>query len=274
MRRSRIKKYTLAVFGIILAIFWISPFYLVLDNSFKTKKELFTSTIGLPKKIQLGNYRQAAVDLGLGESFVNTILITALSILIIIIFSSMSAYALQRVKRKTSTFLFIFFTAAMLIPFQAVMIPLVAEFGKVKMLNIPGLIFMYLGFGCSLGIFLYHGALKGIPQSLDDAARIDGCGRFRTFWLIVFPMLKPTTVTIIVLDIMWIWNDYLLPSLVVNKQGMRTLQLMIFYFFGQYTRQWHLALAGLTIAILPVLIFYFLVQKQIVKGIISGAVKQ
>jgi raffinose/stachyose/melibiose transport system permease protein len=133
---------------------------------------------------------------------------------------------------------------------------------------------MYLGFGSSLGIFLYHGALKGIPKSLDEAALIDGCSRFKTFWLIIFPMLKPTTITIVVLDIMWIWNDYLLPSLVINQEGSRTLPLMIFYFFGQYTRQWHLAMAGLTIAIVPVLVFYFMAQKHIVKGIISGAVKQ
>lgn len=274
MKKSSIKKNILMIFGIILSIIWISPFYLVLINSFKTKKELFTSTLGLPQKFMLDNYKQAVVDLKLDESFVNSVLITVVSIFIIIIFSSMTAYALQRVKRKSSTFIFMTFIAAMLIPFQAVMIPLVAEFGKVKLLNTTGLIFMYLGFGCSFAIFLYHGALKGVPTSLDEAALIDGCDRFRTFWLIVFPMLKPTTVTIIVLDIMWIWNDYLLPSLTINREGMRTLPLMIFYFFGQYTRQWHLAMAGLTIAIVPVLVFYFLAQKQIVKGIISGAVKQ
>lgn len=274
MKNGSIKKYLLCILGIILSIIWISPFYLVLINSFKTKKELFTSTLGFPKKFLFDNYKHAASDLVLTESFVNSFLICIISITVIIIFSSMAAYALQRVKRKSSTIIFLGFIAAMLIPFQSVMIPLVAEFGKIKMLNSAGIVFMYLGFGCSLAIFLYHGALKGIPSSLDEAALIDGCDRFRTFWLIIFPMLKPATVTVIVLDMMWIWNDYLLPSLVINKEGMRTLPLMIFYFFGQYTRQWNLAMAGLTIAILPVLVFYFLAQKQIVKGIVSGAVKQ
>lgn len=274
MKRRGIGKIALAAAGLLLSVIWITPFYLVLVNSFKTKKELFTSTLALPQSFQTTNYKQAAIDLKLGESFTNTVLITFFSIFVIIAFSSLAAYALQRVRRKSSTAIFLGFTAAMLIPFQAVMIPLVAEFGKLKMLNIPGLLFMYLGFGCSMGIFLYHGALKGIPVSLDESALIDGCSRFRMFRKIIFPMLKPTTVTVAVLDIMWIWNDYLLPSLVVNKNGMRTIQLMIFYFFGQYTRQWHLAMAGLTIAIAPVLLFYFLAQKQIVRGIISGAVKQ
>jgi raffinose/stachyose/melibiose transport system permease protein len=274
MKRRGIGKIALAAAGLLLSLIWITPFYLVLVNSFKTKKELFTSTLALPQSFQTTNYKQAAIDLKLGESFTNTVLITFFSIFVIIAFSSLAAYALQRVRRKSSTAIFLGFTAAMLIPFQAVMIPLVAEFGKLKMLNIPGLLFMYLGFGCSMGIFLYHGALKGIPVSLDESALIDGCSRFRMFRKIIFPMLKPTTVTVAVLDIMWIWNDYLLPSLVVNKNGMRTIQLMIFYFFGQYTRQWHLAMAGLTIAIAPVLLFYFLAQKQIVRGIISGAVKQ
>jgi raffinose/stachyose/melibiose transport system permease protein len=235
---------------------------------------LFAGTLNLPKTLQLSNYSKAAADLMPGESFKNTILITFFSIILIVVFSSMAAYALQRVKRRSSTVVFLGFTAAMLIPFQAVMIPLVAEFSRFRLLNVPGILFMYLGFGCSLGIFLYHGALKGIPASLDESALIDGCSRFGLFWKIVFPMIKPATVTVAVLDIMWIWNDYLLPSLVINKTGMRTVQLMIFYFFGQYTRQWHLAMAGLTIAMAPVLIFFFLAQKQIIRGIISGAVKQ
>lgn len=274
--KQNAKKYLLTVLGLILSLIWVAPFYLVLINAFKTKKDIFTNTMGLPTDWMLQNFTKAGKDLKLTESFANSLIIVIVSITVIIIFSSMAAYALQRNNRKTSTVIFLIFAVSMLIPFQAIMIPLVKLFGSVRMLNLPGLIFMYLGLGSgsALAIILYHGALKGVPQSLDEAALIDGCGRLRTFWKIIFPMLKPNTVTIIVLDIIWIWNDYLLPSLIINKEGMRTLPLMTFYFFGQYTKQWHLAMAGLTIAIIPVLIFYFFAQNQIMKGIMSGALKQ
>jgi len=153
------------------------------------------------------------------------------------------------------------------------MIPLVTIFGKLEMLNRGGLIFMYLGFGASLSIFLYHGALTSIPKTLDEAATIDGANRWQVFWHIIFPMLKPITVTVAILNTIWIWNDYLLPSLVINAEGMQTIPLKMFFFFGEYTKQWHLALAGLTIAIVPVIIAYFFAQKQIIKGVSDGAVK-
>lgn len=274
MKRGGSSKYILVILGFVLSLIWISPFYIILVNSFKTIKELFISTLALPKTLTFQNYKVAMSDLKLSESFYNSIIITIASIVIIVIFASMTAYALQRRKRKSSIVIYMVFAVAMLIPFQAVMIPLVAEFGKFHMLTRTGLVFMYLGFGSSMGVFLFYGALKGIPTSIDEAALIDGCGRFRLFWKIIFPLLSPTTITLTVLDIMWIWNDYLLPSLVINKVGSRTLPLMIFYFFSQYTKQWHLGMAGLTIAIVPIIIFYFLAQRKLVSAIIAGAVKQ
>ncbi len=152
------------------------------------------------------------------------------------------------------------------------MIPLISLFGQVEMLNPAGLIFMYLGFGSSLSIFLYHGAMASIPVSLDEAATIDGANKWQIFWRIVFPMLKPISVTVMILNVIWIWNDYLLPSLVLSQETA-TIPLKMFFFFGQYTKQWHLALAGLTIAIVPVIIVYFFAQKHIIKGVTDGAVK-
>ena len=132
---------------------------------------------------------------------------------------------------------------------------------------------MYLGFGTSLSVFLYHGFMKGIPKELDEAATIDGCSKWQTFWLIIFPLLKPITITVSILNLIWIWNDYLLPSLTINKEGSQTIPLKVFFFFGEYTKQWHLALAGLTISIVPVIIFYFLMQKHIVKSVTAGSIK-
>ncbi|MBU8917857.1 carbohydrate ABC transporter permease [Neobacillus sp. 114] len=266
-------KWPIEILGIILGIIWLSPFYLMIVNSFKTKREMFEDTLKLPAGFNFDNYIEAFTELNFIQTFMNSVLITVVSVLVIIVFSSMAAYALSRNKSKISSFIFFLFVAAMLIPFQSVMIPLVTIFGKLEMLNRAGIIFMYLGFGASLSIFLYHGTLNGIPKSLDEAATIDGANRFQIFWHIIFPMLKPITVTVAILNTIWIWNDYLLPSLVINQEGMETIPLKMFFFFGEYTKQWHLALAGLTIAIIPVIIAYFFAQREIIKGISEGAVK-
>ncbi|GLC88942.1 carbohydrate ABC transporter permease [Lysinibacillus piscis] len=259
--------------GILLGLLWLSPFYLMVVNAFKTKLEIFTNTTKLPATWTFDNFTQAFKELAFLKTFMNSLILSVVSIAIILFFSAMAAYALSRNKSKLSGVIFFLFVAAMLIPFQSVMIPLVSLFGKMNALNFYGLMFMYLGFGCSLSIFLYYGALKGIPKSLDEAATIDGCNKFQVFWYIILPMLKPISVTVAILNIIWIWNDYLLPSLVISGAGTDTIPLKLFLFFGQYTKQWHLALAGLTISIIPVIVFYLLAQKQIIKGVSEGAVK-
>jgi raffinose/stachyose/melibiose transport system permease protein len=271
MRRK--SKFPIEILGIFLALIWIAPFYLMIVNSLKTKKEIFSNTLSLPESFNLDNYIQAFDRLDFVQTFFNSLIITFFSVIIIILFSSMAAYALSRTKSKISTVIFYVLVASMLIPFQSVMIPLITIFGKIEMLNRGGLIFMYLGFGASLSIFLYHGALSSIPKSLDEAATIDGANKFQVFWYVIFPILKPITVTVAILNMIWIWNDYLLPSLVINQTGMETIPLKMFFFFGEYTKQWHLALAGLTIAIIPVIIGYFFAQREIIKGVSDGAVK-
>lgn len=263
---------SIEILGLLLGLIWIAPFYLMIVNAFKTKRDIFSGVLGFPEEIVFQNFVEAFIDLEFMKSLFNSLLITGLSIAIIILFSSMAGYALARNKSKLSGIIFFVFVAAMLIPFQSVMIPLVSIFGQADMLNAGGLIFMYLGFGCSLSIFLYHGAMTGVSKSLDEAAIIDGASRFQTFWYIIFPLLKPISVTVAILNVIWIWNDYLLPSLVLSESNA-TIPLKMFYFFGQYTKQWHLALAGLTIAIIPVIIGYFFAQKQIINGVSEGAVK-
>lgn len=267
------KRYTLEIIGILLALLWLSPFYLMVVNAFKTKREIFTDTIKLPEEFTFANFMQAFEELSFLQTFFNSVLVTVISVAVILFFSALAAYALSRNNSKLSGIIFFIFIAAMLIPFQSVMIPLVSIFGKADALNFYGLIFMYLGFGCSLSIFLYHGALKGISKSLDEAATIDGCNKFQVFWYIIFPLLKPISITVGILNVIWIWNDFLLPSLVISGDGTDTIPLKLFNFFGQYTKQWHLALAGLTISIIPVIIAYFFAQKQIIKGVSDGAVK-
>jgi raffinose/stachyose/melibiose transport system permease protein len=269
-----LRKTLLIVFGAILGLLWVSPFYLMIVNSLKTQKDIFTNTFGLPKLTAFDNYSQAWQDLDFVHTFLNSLILTVCSVFVIVFFSALAAYALQRVKTKFSGFVLMLFVSAMLIPFQTIMIPLVSVFGKAQMLNMGGLVFMYLGFGSCLSIFLYHGAMKSIPTSLDEAAIIDGANRFQVYWYIILPMLKPTTVTVAVLNTMWIWNDYLLPSIVVGgNPDSQTIPLQMFNFFGEYMKKWNLGLAGLTLAIVPIIVFYFFMQRQIIRGISEGAVK-
>ena len=270
---SKIKKVALYVLGIILGLIFLSPFYILIINSFKSKKEIFKDTLTMPIEWVFDNYVDAFGKLDFLRAFGMSVLVSVVSIAIIVIFTSMAAWNLQRTRGKKSNIIFMMFVVSMLVPFQAVMLPLVNIMGKLNMLNVPGLIFMYFGFGSSLSIFLYHGFVKSIPRDLDDAAMIDGCSKFQTFWYIIFPLLKPTTITVVILNLVWIWNDYLLPSLVINKSGTQTIPLKTFYFFGQFTKQWNLALAGLVITIIPVIIFYMIAQKQIIRSITEGSVK-
>lgn len=266
-------KIVTGVIGTLLGLLFIAPFYIILTNSFKTKKELFLNTLSLPKGLNFDNYIKAWKELDFIKVFFNSFLITFISIVLIIIFASMAAWMIQRTNNKIANLILYMFIAAMLIPFQSVMLPLVRLMGNLHLLNIPGIIFMYLGFGSSLSIFLYHGFIKSIPRSLDEAATIDGCNSLQTYIYVIFPILKPISITVALLNMVWIWNDYLLPSLTINNEATHTIPLRIFYFFGQYTKQWHLALAGLTLSIIPVIIFYFFAQKQIIESVTAGSVK-
>jgi raffinose/stachyose/melibiose transport system permease protein len=275
MENSRMKRIGLPLLSSLLAVLFLSPLYIVFTNSFKTQKGIFLNVMSLPfwKYFSPGNYAESFKQLDFIRSFFNSLFITISSTLIIIIFASMAAWMLVRTKSKFSTFLFFLFAGAMLIPFQSVMLPLIRLMGKLNLLNPFGLIFMYLGFGSSLSIILYHGFIKGIPKELEEAATIDGCNRFEVFWYIVFPLLKPITVTVSILNAMWIWNDFLLPQLVINKPEWHTIPLKMFFFFGQFSKKWHLALAGLVIAMIPIIIFYLFAQKHIVKGVTDGSIK-
>jgi len=275
MKQSMVKKIAWNILAVVVAIIFLSPLYIVFTNSFKTSKGIFLNVLALPARgtFTLNNYIQAFKDLNFIHSFLNSLFITVTSTVLIVIFASMAAWMLVRSKSKWSTFLFFLFAAAMLIPFQSVMLPLINLMGKLHLLNPVGLVFMYLGFGSSLSIVLYHGFIKGIPVELEEAAIIDGCSKFQVFWLIVFPLLKPITVTVCILNSMWIWNDFLLPQLVINRPQWHTIPLKMFYFFGQYSKRWDLALAGLVIGMIPIIVFYFFAQKHIVKGVTQGSIK-
>ena len=265
-------------FSWLLLILYMTPFYLMFINSFKTRREIFANTTGLPSAWNFKNYADAMDRMGITSAFTNSIIITVGSVLLILLFSSMAAWVLVRDKSTKSKIVFYIFTAGMIVPFQAVMLPLVKWMGKINfggfnMLGTHyGLMFMYLGFGASMSIFLYHGFIKGIPEEIEEAAIIDGCSKWQVYTKIVLPLLKPTTVTVAVLNSIWIWNDFLLPFLTINGK-LNTIPLAMNNFFGAFSKQWELAMAALILAIIPIVIFYFFVQKQIIAGIVQGYIK-
>jgi len=265
--------FSLEVLAILIALVFLVPFYYVLVNSFKSFSDILSNTSALPKSLDISNYKEAWKIMHFGKALLNSIIITIASNVVIVIFCSMAAYKLVRTKSKISGLLFFILVAAMVIPFQSIMIPLMKVGDKLHLLDSRhGLVVMYLGFGSALSIFLYHGFIKSIPIELEEAAIIDGCSPFMVFWRVIFPLLKPITVTIAILNTLWIWNDFLLPSLILGEE-QRTIPLATFYFFGAYMKQWHLALAGLILGVTPLLIFFFAAQKHIIKGITSGSIK-
>ncbi len=265
---------------LMLCTIYLFPIYIIIVNSFKSRSELYENILALPSRLNFEYYSKAMNKMQFLHSFYNSLFVTFTSILIIVTLASMTAWMLVRTEKNISIVIFNVFVATMLIPFQTLMMPLMQEMGWIRdNLHIPmldtlgGLVYMNVGFGASMAVFLYHGFVKSIPVSLEEAATIDGCTKLGVFWKIVFPMLKPTTVTVIILDVIWIWNDYLLPSLVISSKANRTIPLSTASFFGQFTIQWNMAMAGLTLTIIPVIIFYLCAQKYIIKGVAAGAVK-
>lgn len=277
---NKAKKILLNLVTVLVCGLYLFPIYIVIVNSFKNRAELYEDMLALPFRFSFEYYEKAMKKMEFLKAFGNSFIVTGISILCIVILASMTAWMLVRADNLLSRILFMTFVATMLIPFQTLMMPLMQVMGWIRdTLHIPmidtlgGLIYMNIGFGASMAVFLYHGFIKSIPVSLEEAATIDGCNKFQAFFKIVFPMLKPTTVTVIILDVIWIWNDYLLPSLVISEKDLRTIPLSTASFFGQFTIQWNLAMAGLTLTIIPVIIFYLSAQKYIIKGVAAGAVK-
>lgn len=269
-----------AVLLIVMALFFLSPIYIIFVNSFKDRQELYENALAWPKDFSFQYYAEAIEKMDFLNALFNSLYVTIISVIIIVVLSSMTAWMLVRTNNKLSTFIFMTFIATMLIPFQTLMMPLMQFMSTItENLNIPmynthgGLIFMNIGFHSSLSVFLYHGFIKSIPITLEEAATIDGASKFGVFWRIIFPMLKPITATVMILNVISIWNDFLLPSLTLIDKDLRTIPLSTFYFFGEFSIQWNLAMAGLTLTIIPVVIFYALAQRHIIKGIGEGAVK-
>lgn len=260
--------------ALVLALLFLAPFYFVIVNSFKSFGDLLVNSANLPKSLHFENYTRVWEITQFPKVFTNSLIITVASNVGLVLISSMAAYRMVRVPSKLNKLLLLGFVSAMVIPFQSVMIPLVRVADWLNLMdNRLGLVICYFGFGVSLNLFLYHGFIKSIPLEVEESAVVDGCSPFGVFWRIVFPLLKPMTVTIVLLNSLWIWNDFLLPLLILSSPDLRTIPLATYSFFGQYTKQWDLALAGLVLSVTPIVIFFLAMQRHIIEGITAGSVK-
>lgn len=276
MKAGKRKLFILEIFAVIVSICYIVPLFFVVLNSFKTKGEILSDFFSLfPSGIHWENYATAWEKMNYPLAFKNTILVTAGSVVGSILFGSMAAYKLCRTKTRYSRIMMFVCISPMLITFSSIMIALTKISKMLHLMNsIQGLVVLYWGLLMPFTIFLYHGNIKTVPLELEEAAQMDGCEGFKLFRLIVFPLLKPVTATVAVLNGMRIWNDYLTPTIMVgSRAATRTLVLATDQFAGVYTADYSMSLAGFCLTSLPIILFYLLMQKHIVKGITAGAVK-
>lgn len=273
------------VLSFALFFIFMIPFLLVIMNSAKTAAEISLNPTTLPTNwAQMWTNIVGVVNnpnFSYLNAFADSVIITAVSLAMIVVSSSMAAWVLVRNKTWWSTVIFLTLVASMTIPFQVVMLPLVRWLRIMTVSTgirfngtVFGIVFCYMGFGASLSMFIFHGFIKTIPLELEEAADIDGCPRWQVFFRIVLPMLQPTAVTVLILNGIWIWNDYLLPLMVLGASGaVQTLPLAVSAFAGAFLKQWDLILTSALLAMLPIIILFIFLQKYIIKGMVEGSIK-
>lgn len=273
--KRKTRKAILVAFTAIIACVYIYPVFLMFMNSTKPFGEIVADAIALPTKLEWSNYTYVIDKIDYLRLFVNNIIITVVGIVGIVVFSSLAAYILDRKKSRYSKVIYMLIITPMLIPFQTIMITLLKTMTIIHLSGSRiGLGIQYWGFGIPMATFIFYNFMKTIPKEIDESAKIDGASTIRTFVSVIFPLLKSVTVTVIVLDVMWIWNDFLLPLLMVNSNNKtKTLVLAAYTFVGQMNTKWHYAMTAMVLAVVPSIIIFVLLQKYIVDGVVTGAVK-
>lgn len=266
----------LFVFLLILFFLFLIPILLVLMNSFKGQLFISNAPFALPDVTTfsgIDNYVNGVQKIDFFRAFGYSLFITVFSVAAIILFTSMTAWYITRVKSPVTSALYYLFVFSMVVPFQMVMYTMVKVANVLRLDNPLGIIVIYLGFGAGLSVFMFSGFIKSVPVDIEESSVIDGCSPIQTFFLIVFPILRPTAITVAILNAMWIWNDFLLPYLVIGTK-FRTIPIAIQYLQGGYgSRDMGALMAMLVLSIIPIIIFYLTCQKHIIKGVLAGAVK-
>lgn len=278
MKRDKIINKILAVFFTILSLAWIYPMVMILMNSFKEETTITTSTafdfVTSENSAGFANYIAALEKQGFLAAFGYSLVITITSVALILVCCSMCAWFIVRVKNRISNMLYYLFVFSMVVPFQMLMFTL-SNMANTLGFNTPfNICFIYLGFGAGLAVFMFAGFVKTIPLEIEEAATIDGCNPLQTFFHVVLPIMKPTYISVGILETMWVWNDYLLPYLVLDRTKYQTIPILIQYFRGGYGRvEMGPMFACIMMVIVPIVIMYLLCQRYIINGVISGAVK-
>lgn len=290
MAGDNVKNKILEILGIVLLVLFLFPFFIVVINAAKPADQIIRAPLALPQKwgTLFANMNRVihSPNMNYWKSFFDSAIITVASLFTIVLFSSMAAWVLERnsIKhnnKKWANVIFYLLVASMVIPFQVVMLPVlswyrtVGKFTGIGLLqSYKGSVFAYIGFGCAMSVFILHGFIKSIPLELEEAATIDGCTTEGVFGRIVLPLLQPIQITVLILNGIWIWNDYLLPSLLLGQAGkIRTLPIAVMGFVGSYVKQWDLILTSTLLAMLPIIILFIFAQKYIIKGMVEGSIK-
>ncbi|UOQ84766.1 carbohydrate ABC transporter permease [Gracilibacillus salinarum] len=273
-KKIKAKDWLLLVLTIVVSIIIIFPVLFAFMSAFKSNGEILADPLALPSSFGFDNFQRLFEETNFLEAFTNSVIITICSLFLIVLIIPMAAYPLARQKGKFYYIVYVYFIMSFMIPFQTYMIPLFEQLDTLGLLgNLYGVINQYIAFSVSLSVLLYTSFIRGIPYTLEEAAEIDGANKFTIFWKIIFPLVTPTTVTIIVLQGLGIWNDFLLPLLVMSGMDVKTINVEIYQFIGLYSAQWGILFAGTVIAMTPMIIFFTAAQRYFVKGITAGAVK-
>lgn len=278
MRRKHkkhiIKTWILSIAALAVGIVFVSPLYLVFVNSVKTVREIYLSPLGLPVEISWNNFGRVMEKIDFGQALKNSLFFVVFGVAGLLVICSMAAYRLARHRTRVNKFVYLLLVSSILVPFQTVMIPLIKIIASIGLYNTRiGVLLAYYGYGIPFAVFLFYGFLSSIPREIEEAALIDGGSLFQVYRCIILPLLKPICVTVAVLDVLWIYNDFLLPFVLISDNELRTLPLVMYTFFTAYERPWDLAMASLTMVLTPAIIVFVILQKQITGGIVSGAVK-
>ncbi|MDP3385778.1 MAG: carbohydrate ABC transporter permease [Eubacteriales bacterium] len=283
--KNKYIKMLLQIITISFFLVTLFPFFVVIINAAKSSLEIITEPIALPREWSqlFANIKEiwTSPSIKYASSVYSSVLITTISLITISVFSAMAAWVLVRRKTGIATVIFLLFISGLIIPFQVVMFPLVALFRIINntlgirlLREYHGMIFAYIGFGAPLAVFMFHGFIKSIPLELEEAALLDGCSKPQIFFLVVMPILKPIFVTVSILNAIWIWNDFLLPSLILGiGQDIQTIPLAIAGFAGSFVKKWDLIMTAVLMAAAPIIVGFILAQKQIIKGMVSGSIK-